>query len=199
MLFPMVCLICKTPWPRGGRIPCDYCLSGLLALREPYTRVESAYSIHSLFAWRRESPPGLAWLVRSLKRQTEILPWRELAACLVENFAPPANAVLVPIPSLGPNHALGLARALGHWSGLPVAEALAASVKTRSQKRRSRIDRQSITFERADWAFCSKFRTVVIVDDIVTTGSTVRAGYHTLGRPEKCEVWCLLDRRPCGT
>ena len=192
----MVCLVCKTPWPRP-RVPCDFCLEGLLELREPFTRKEPGYAVRSLFAWRAESPPALGWLVRSLKKQADGVPWLELAAGMVDRFGPVVAPIFVPIPSLGPNHAVGLSRALAHWTGGPVVRALGVALK-RGQKYRSRADRQDVVLDRLDWTYCTKFTNVIIVDDIVTTGATTRAAYHALGRPKNCEVWCLMDRRPCG-
>src|SRR5690242_18704006 len=114
MEFPIVCLVCKTPWLRG-RALCDHCISGMLGVREPFIRDERIFKVHSLYSWRRTGPPALAWLVRSLKTHSEIQPWHELAAWLVNAFGPLESSVFVPVPSLGQNHALGLARALSYW------------------------------------------------------------------------------------
>ena len=136
-------------------------------------------------------------MIRSLKGREGLIPWRELSALLLNTFGPLGKSVFVPIPSSGRNHALGLARALGGWTGYPVSAALGVH-SSRQQKRLGREARQDIRFEREIWDFCTEYTNVVIVDDVVTTGATARAAYHTLGRPKNCEVWCLLDRRPCG-
>jgi predicted amidophosphoribosyltransferase len=178
---------------------CSSCLSGLYGLREPITRNAGDYHIRSLFSWRRNGPRALSWLLRSLKQEDQVLPWREIAVWLVSSFALPSeDCLLVPIPSQRgrPNHALGLARALSDMLGFPVREALAQGGGG-EQKRRRGYERSSIEFERAIWNFHKENHKILIVDDVVTTGSTVRGAYLALGHPQRCEVWCLMDRRPC--
>lgn len=104
--------------------------------------------------------------------------------------------MFVPVPGPRPNHALGLAAALGRVLGHPVADVLAKCHSGR-QKARSREGRAGIRFEFKGATLCTDYRSVVIVDDVVTTGATATAAHDALLGPKNCEVWCLMDRRPC--
>src|SRR5262249_8267949 len=122
---------------------------------------------------------------------------RVLASWMLKTFGPLTECVFVPIPSRGPNHAAGLAKALSEWSGFPVREALHLT-EDRVQKRLSRQHRQEIHFECLTPVKCKIPRRTIVIDDIVTTGATARAAYRALGSQPFTQVWCLMDRRPCG-
>jgi predicted amidophosphoribosyltransferase len=77
-----------------------------------------------------------------------------------------------------------------------------ADVLTRSsrltQKELSRHERKNVSFDSCFQAWGSRQR-VVLVDDILTTGSTASACYAALGKPQNFEVWTLVYRElSCG-
>ncbi len=199
MRVPTPCHVCKSfRHVKSGL--CLACAGRLFEYRDPRIRSERGLDVRSLFAWRPNDHRAYAWIIKSLKGRDDKEPWLELALWMVNGFSSGATPIhiprtLIPIPSRGPNHALGFAKALSHWTGWPVENNLILPHK-RQQKRLSRKARQSARFEREN---CKDFSHVAIVDDIVTTGATALAAHHALGRPANCEVWCLMDRRPCGT
>jgi len=193
MRIKHACLICSIPFGTKFGL-CAYCAEQLYALREPATRTERDLNVHSLFAWRKDGWPALRTLAKKLKGKDDPEPWLELALWMVQAKGenPARKRRLVPVPSVGPNHALGWARALSQWTGWPVEDSLRTTSVTEN-KHLSRAGRRQRRFSGGP---CTKYTEVVIVDDIVTTGATAVAAYQALGRPRNCEVWCLMDRRP---
>jgi predicted amidophosphoribosyltransferase len=175
---------------------CASCAQNLFTRRELMWREREGYGISSLFRWERDGWLGLRWWLATLKGKEDPRFWREPALWALESFARPRRApLLVPIPSRQrpANHALGFARALHDLTGWPVAELLKVS-DTHAQKRRTREQRRHRRIELIEGSFCNKSTSVLLLDDIVTTGSTVQAAYRALGRPRDTQVWCLADR-----
>lgn len=155
------------------------------------------------FRWRRlvrlgEYAGPLAEWIREAKfhrndRLAEDL-GRRLGRLLAPT-APPGPVVLVPVPMpwfrrqrRGVDHTLAIARGLSHETGWPVVRALGARphalqhASTGSQ----RPGNVAKAFRRRLPDLSG--RAVVLVDDVLTTGSTLRAASRALYRP--------ADRRP---
>ncbi len=191
------CLVCGITFGTKSGL-CGHCAPKLFALREPTARCERGLETRSLFAWQRDGYPAHRSIVHQLKGQEDPEAWLEFAAWMVQvmELNPGRRRrVLVPVPSKGLNHALGWARALSHWTGWPVADVLEKE-DGRQNKTLNRYDRGRRRFRPKAETSGNEYTDAVIVDDIVTTGATALAAFRALGRPRKCEVWCLMDRRP---
>lgn len=206
----LVCPVCRSRWrpvrppwcPRCGQPephfgPCRLCRSWPPAL----TRARSG-------VWLDD---GARIAVHALKYGGLLRVAQDLAAVIVRLLpAPPPNAVLVPVPlgarrlrARGYNQSRELALALGtHW-GRPVrSEVLIRCRETRTQTAltpTARLANVAGAFEvkneecrmqnsPAHSAFCIPHSTLVLVDDVFTTGATLaeaaraleRAGYSSI-------------------
>lgn len=200
------CPVCK--WIhfkrfKGERGLCDHCREQLWTRRSPIVRMQNGYVIRSLFGWNKGDPPGLKWWVHSLKYKEHEGFWRDPAhwALTLLQGSHFMDTLVVPVPTssrANPNHARGFARSLATFGSWTMMDLLECDGKPAPrQKRLGRTERWARRFimtQTPDRSYSRK----LIVDDVVTTGATVEAAFQALGRPPGCEVWCLLDRRPCG-
>ncbi len=109
----------------------------------------------------------------------------------------PSETLLVAIPSKQKaNHSMGLATALAQMTGWTVCNPLVLERSQAHQRRLGRGLRQQRQFGLKE--AIPEGRPILVVDDIVTTGSTGHAAFKALGSPQNMEFWCLMDRRPCG-
>ncbi len=146
---------------------------------------------HYLIDW----DPGDLWishLVRSLKGGGPLQIYSHLVAhfdlSLIEQQAQGPLALVYPSQRKN-DHAFELARAIHLKTAIPMVPLL--KVGQRKQALLSREQRRSVVFRNTD----QNPRFVILMDDIVTTGSTAMAAYKACNQPEKFTVWSLFYRK----
>lgn len=102
-----------------------------------------------------------------------------------------STPLLVPCPSFknkAANHAHELARAISqHW-GAKVFYGL-KNLATVKQQNLSRSQRWNIAIERYEKP--EPFHSLILVDDIVTTGATVHSCWKAMGSPPNTSIWTI--------
>lgn len=124
---------------------------------------------------------------------------QELLVLRIDREAEPKRPMLfVPAPPKIPgfrDHAYSLAKACAKECSGELKSLLIRN-QGRDQKSGNRKARQEISFGSLDRQLGLKLKSVqvVFIDDVVTTGSTVRAAYEALGNPPNFEAWAIAFR-----
>ena len=215
LLLPEYCVVCK----REGAYLCADCESTLSPLQRPYCFVCASPRVPQLCDWCRRSAPafdsvrapyefrgGARRMVHDLKyRYVRVgVPYmaRLLAAYLERNPYPVDAYCVVPLHGRrergrGFNQSELIARELSGLTGVPVdADALRrtrntpaqVSMETAGERRRNIVD----AFE------CSanmEGRRLMLIDDVVTTGSTMSECADALKDAGAANVWGLAFAR----
>ncbi len=169
----MVCVGCR----RAGEVLCSACAGCLLPA--PVRMIESGLVVQPAYVHT-----GLArQIVHDLKYRALVGAAAALAPALVEAL-PAHTSVLVPVPrsiarrlQLGVDPALELALVAGRLAGLPVARLLRPPWWQSRHAGKGRAGRAPVRFS-ARRVGCAG---TVVVDDVLTTGSTLAAAARSLG------------------
>lgn len=190
------CPRCGAPF---GRVQCTECNAVMMARLDREEPPFSACSSATVFG------PDSARIVRIWKDSGE----RRLAQVMAEIMAqavPPAwtaaRPAVVPVPASaravrrrGFDHGLELARAVAEQLDLPLSELLARphSVDQRKLTRKERLENMEGRFRALPGADAPT--TVILTDDVLTTGATLYAATDALLEAGTQEVWCLTFSR----
>jgi predicted amidophosphoribosyltransferase len=198
--FLKVCALCGVP--SFGRNFCRSCFGKIEQNFFPGLEVQTENQdllIRRLYLWRRGDRLQ-QHMAHALKGKVSPADWQVFATAFVRAHWPSLRSfhkpLLVPAPARTKTslHAQGLALALSKvmggevWDHLLVP--LSMTTHTKWERKRDRLKRLSLIAQRP----CPRGRKIILVDDIVTTGSTALAARKALGDPRDFEVWCLFRR-----
>lgn len=161
----------------------------------------------SLFVWYPGMSDVLSNYIYFLKSPVAEFYWQKLAGDFIlhHQITTASDLVIVPIPSSrNRKHSMYFALALAKNLQGKVYPALVAPVDSREQKEKRKAQRTEISF-----MFNEEFteairqaRTLVLVDDVITTGASYEAAYNVLKNmdvlPENIELWTAFHRQESG-
>lgn len=188
LLYPEKCIFCGTILPETAKISvCEPCYACLPRYDRGFERAPRIPWLSGLFAaFIYEEPVEQA--IHAMKFYGRPKTARTLAFLMAEEMAKqpfmPDFDLIVPVPmhrrkqlSRGYNQSEKIGRALGNFLNIPVSEALIKTRPTKPQSLSSREERLKNlqgAFCVSD-PFCVNGLNILLVDDVVTTGSTLSA------------------------
>lgn len=189
---------------KGLCLSCEYHIVDryLISSNEVQYLQDKKFKFRYLFRWVPGESNILSNYVHVLKSPLAKPFWKELAKLFIDfHSLKNPDIVFVPIPSSGGRkHSVYFADALAKRLQGKMILALDVVASDVEQKQRSKSERQKVKF-----AFNEEFteilqsaQTIVLVDDVITTGSSFQAAYNALkvGRvlPENIELWTAFHR-----
>lgn len=212
LAFPAICEACHSPLVKGEELLCTACLVSLPRLskqqvEEVENRMRLRVKIEHLAVWLKFSKGGVTQeILHALKYQDR----PQLAYRTGKHFAhllrgePVSKHVelIIPVPlhrrkriQRGYNQTEAIAKGISESLNIPAEfDALVRATHTSSQTRKSRFER----WRNVDEVFqvknpdLVKGKRILIVDDVVTTGSTIEASANAL-----LEAGCLSVSAAC--
>lgn len=193
--FRQRCIVCAEEKPSGAT--CSIC-----STQTSLTGIVSAGAYHS--AWLRR---GIGWLkFKGVKSVAPTL--ASLLAPELTKIAPPdqlaQSAVLVPVPlhqqrlsERGFNQSELIAQTISQFTNIPVVNLLVRPKSTFIQTRLPHELRGQNTKEAflATQAVPAGIRFIILVDDVVTTGSTLSAAASAISINNDQQIWAVTIAR----
>jgi len=179
---------------------CGFCFDKLVSLSQPkwqeFDRVPS--QMVALYEWRPNESSMLNVFMNHQKKASSNVLVRKLVGQILTYQVKEKicqTDALVPVPSrLGshPDHAFRIAEAIAELTSLPIVNPL-RSAAARAQKNLGSAERARIHFEVISEKF-AKYHRLTLVDDVVTSGQTMKAMINALSGVQKFQVFCLARR-----
>lgn len=168
-------------------------------------RMQSSFRHLRLIDWTPENDSFIRALLISLKGPRRSLFFKVLAreffmrAQYISSLKRDYPFTLIPCPSKNylKDHGFFWAQALGEQMELPIQWALSHSESHSDQKKKNLFLRGERKFLLTMDECIFKNKSLVFVDDVVTSGATAKAAYLALGKPESFMVWSIFWRKKC--
>ena len=207
-LYPPVCVICKSCPDAGQKLVCQNCWSNLPLDRpvahDPATRGE-LQEIRSVWQFSEEVQTVIHELKYHNKKSLSKRFGCEMAVLLLRTPAYAEADLLMPVPlhrtrfrERGFNQSLLLCQAISSHTGMPVeSQVLRRTKHTGPQAKLSATERErnvATAFQVVD-AGALKCKSIIVVDDVLTTGATLRACAAALRRAGATRIFGLTAAR----
>lgn len=176
---------------------CERCYIAVITQFESQSTLSiSGHKIQSLLKWNSGESDVLSMVIHLLKKDQFNL-WNKLAFDFLRknNIRPDSRRILVSLMATSVNHTHAQ-----DW-GNSLADHLAcdhlvalSKVSIESQKRKSKNERDKVKHKPIVDISQLINKKVIFVDDVVTTGSTLKAAYEALGSPKEYECWAMAVR-----
>lgn len=205
MKYLRACAICQTYFPPTEWL-CTMCWK---ALEREYLCSENSYRIEKtlphlrLMDWHEDNYQLMKYFINSLKQGGPDFIFKRMGLEMFSRFLQfnlwnkKTFPIFIPAPSrtkVKEDHAFKLAEALSFYFGGELKELLSRKKSDSAQKSKSRKKRSLIQMESK--ALIPKDKLLVFVDDVLTTGSTARAAFQALNKPQDFFIFTLVWKRP---
>jgi ComF family protein len=195
------CAFCHRSIFKKTDLFCENCWQKLFSQKRKFTAAIPVQNknIYPLFIWSDKNEI-LETLLYSLKKGGHEDAHKRLAReflIMYKNHFTQDNLVFVPVPSSVSNqkdHAHLLAETWAKQTNNSLESCLKWEQKPKSQKQSSKLARSGLKMSLQKPLNCFKKSKIIIVDDVVTTGSTILAASQALCTSKTKEIWCLAYR-----